>query len=103
MDVTEHNRSAWDRQVAEGNRWTVTVSREVIEAARRGAWGVVLTDTTPAPRDWFPEEMRGVKVLALASGGGQQGPILAATGADVTVFDNSPNQLAQDRALAERE
>src|SRR5580658_7124734 len=42
-------------------------------------------------------------MLCLASGGGQQGPILAAAGANVTVFDNSPAQLAQDRLVAERE
>ena len=42
-------------------------------------------------------------MLCLASGGGQQGPILAAAGANVTVFDNSPNQLAQDRLVADRE
>jgi SAM-dependent methyltransferase len=42
-------------------------------------------------------------VLCLASGGGQQGPLLAAAGAAVTVFDNSPRQLLQDRLVAERE
>jgi SAM-dependent methyltransferase len=42
-------------------------------------------------------------VLCLASGGGQQGPILAAAGARVTVFDNSPQQLAQDRHVARRD
>jgi SAM-dependent methyltransferase len=42
-------------------------------------------------------------VLCLASGGGQQGPVLAAAGANVTAFDNSPNQLAQDRLVAERD
>jgi ubiquinone/menaquinone biosynthesis C-methylase UbiE len=42
-------------------------------------------------------------VLCLASGGGQQGPILAAVGARVTVFDNSPAQLNQDQLVAERE
>lgn len=36
----------------------------------------------------------------MASGGGQQGPILAALGADVTIFDNSENQLSQDRELS---
>ncbi len=35
--------------------------------------------------------------------GGQQGPVLAATGARVTVFDNSPAQLKQDQLVAERE
>ena len=42
-------------------------------------------------------------VLCLASGGGQQGPILAAAGANVTVFDNSPAQLRQDELVARRE
>jgi ubiquinone/menaquinone biosynthesis C-methylase UbiE len=42
-------------------------------------------------------------VLCLASGGGQQGPVLAATGARVTVFDNSPAQLKQDQLVTERE
>jgi ubiquinone/menaquinone biosynthesis C-methylase UbiE len=42
-------------------------------------------------------------VLCLASGGGQQGPVLAALGANVTVFDNSPAQLKQDQFVAERE
>jgi SAM-dependent methyltransferase len=41
--------------------------------------------------------------LCLACGGGQQGPVLAAAGARVTVFDNSPRQLAQDRLVADRE
>lgn len=57
----------------------------------------------PVPHDWFPGDMRGVELLCLASGGGQQGPVLAATGANVTVFDNSPKQLAQDASVADRE
>lgn len=56
----------------------------------------------PVPSDWFPP-LEGIDVLCLASGGGQQGPILAAARANVTVFDNSPNQLAQDRMVADRE
>ncbi len=42
-------------------------------------------------------------ILCLASGGGQQAPILAAAGANVTVFDNSPAQLRQDALVAQRE
>lgn len=45
----------------------------------------------------------GKKVLGLASAGGQQSPILAAAGADVTVFDNSPGQLEKDRSVSERD
>ena len=102
MDVRTYNRHAWDRQVEAGNRWTVPVGPEVTAAARRGEWSVVLTPSKPVPRDWFPP-LAGLEVLCLASGGGQQGPILAAAGATVTVFDNSPAQLARDRDVAVRD
>lgn len=102
MDVRSYNRGAWDRQVEGGNRWTVPVSREEVAAARRGEWQIVLTPLKPVPAGWFPP-LEDADVLCLASGGGQQGPILAAAGARVTVFDNSPAQLAQDRMVAERE
>src|SRR5215213_7997650 len=102
MDVPEYNREAWDRQVEDGNQWTVPVGPEVIEAARQGQWEVLLTDQKYVPRAWFPE-LGGADVLCLASGGGQQAPTFAAAGANVTVLDNSPKQLAQDRLVAERE
>jgi SAM-dependent methyltransferase len=102
MDIREYNRRAWDRQVDEGNRWTVPVGPEVTAAARRGEWSVVLTPTKPVPRDWFPP-LAGLDVLCLASGGGQQGPVLAAAGARVTAYDNAPKQLARDRAVADRD
>ena len=90
MDVPEYNREAWDRQVEDGNPWTVPVGPEVIEAARRGEWEVLLTETKPVPPAWFPR-MADADVLCLASGGGQQAPTFAAAGANVTVLDNSPN------------
>lgn len=102
MNVPEHNRLAWDRQVALGNRWTLPVSPEDIRRARGGQWSVVLTPTRPVPRSWFGE-LSGARVLGLASAGGQQGPIFAAAGARVTVLDNSPAQLTQDRLVAERD
>ncbi len=102
MNISEYNRRAWDREVESGNRWTEPVSPETIEAARRGEWEVLLTETKPVPREWFPD-LRGLDLLCLASGGGQQAPIFAAAGARVTVFDNSPKQLAQDRFVAERD
>jgi SAM-dependent methyltransferase len=102
MDVIAYNRGAWDREVEKGNPWTVPFGPEVISAARRGEWSVLLTPTRPVPRSWFPD-MKGADVLCLASGGGQQGPIFAAAGARVTVLDNSPRQLAADCAVADRE
>lgn len=103
MDVRAYNRQAWNRQVESGNPWTIPVSPQVIAAARRGEWTVVLTPTRPTPQEWFPADLHGKDVLCLASAGGQQGPVLAAAGATVTVFDNSPAQLDQDRRVAERE
>ena len=102
FDATAWNKTAWNRQVARGNRWTVPVGAEAIAAARRGEWTVVLTPTKPVPRDWFPP-LAGTELLALASGGGQQAPTLAAAGAKVTVLDASSAQLAQDRLVAERD
>ena len=101
-DILDLNRRAWDAQVEKQNRWTVPITSEEVDAARRGDWSILLTPIRPVPRSWFPE-MRDAAVLCLASGGGQQGPILAAAGARVTVFDNSPKQLEQDRLVAERE
>ena len=100
--VARFNRGAWDEQVARGNRWTVPVDAAAIAAARRGDWSIVLTPEKPVPRAWFPP-LAGAAVLCLAGAGGQQAPILAAAGARVTVLDNSPAQLAQDRVVAERE
>ncbi|WP_417744227.1 class I SAM-dependent methyltransferase [Rosistilla oblonga] len=54
------------------------------------------------PLEWFPP-LKGSQTLCLASAGGQQAPVLAAAGARVTVFDNSPRQLDQDRLVAERD
>ncbi len=102
MDIRAYNRDAWNKEVEGGNQWTIPVSSEVIAAARRGRWQIFLTPTIPVPKDWFPD-LKGLKILCLASGGGQQGPILAAAGANVTVLDNSPRQLEQDRTVAERE
>jgi len=102
MDIRAYNRKAWDHEVENGSPWTIPVSHEIIEAARRGEWSVLLTEQKPVPREWFPP-MQGLELLALACGGGQQAPIFAAAGANVTVLDNSPRQLDRDREVAKRE
>jgi ubiquinone/menaquinone biosynthesis C-methylase UbiE len=101
MAIREHNRAAWDKEVERGNKWTVPVSEAVIDAARQGQWEIILTPSKSVPKAWFPD-LVGLDVLCLASGGGQQSPILAAAGAKVTVLDNSPKQLEQDRLVAGR-
>lgn len=103
MNIRAYNRKAWNMQVDQGNRWTIPVSPDEVAAARAGNWSLLLTPTIPVPRSWYPPDLNGTRILGLASGGGQQGPILAAAGARVTILDNSPRQLEQDRLVALRE
>ena len=102
MDIRTYNRQAWDHEVESGSPWTIPVDHEAIESARRGEWLVGLTEQKCVPREWFPP-MKGLDLLALACGGGQQASIFAAAGANVTVLDNSPRQLDRDREVSERE
>ncbi|MDQ3049923.1 MAG: class I SAM-dependent methyltransferase [Bacteroidota bacterium] len=95
-----YNREAWNHQVRSGNRWTVPFSDEVIEAAKKGVMNLVLTPQRIIPENWYAP--KGSKVLGLASGGGQQGPVLAAAGYDVTIFDNSSGQLLKDQQMSDK-
>ncbi len=104
LDVVAHNRRAWDRQVRSGDIWTLGASPEAVARARAGDRAeVVLIGHKSLPREWLPASLTGVAILGLASGGGQQGPLLAAAGARVAVFDNSPLQLQRDSEVAARE
>ncbi len=102
LKVRDYNRYAWNRQVDIRNKFTIPVDQQTIAGARRGEFSVLLTETKPVPRDWFPP-FHGLNLLGLACGGGQQGPVFAALGANVTIFDNSPSQLEQDQQVARRE
>lgn len=100
ISLVDHNRRAWDRLSSEGIRWGEPVSADQIELARQGDWHISLAGA-PVPRDWLGD-VTGKAILGLASGGGQQAPILAAAGGTVTVLDLSPVQLERDEVLAER-
>jgi SAM-dependent methyltransferase len=102
LNIRDYNRFAWNHQVDKNNKFTIPVDHETIAVARNGNFSVLLTETKPVPQEWFPS-FNGLELLGLASGGGQQGPIFAALGANVTIFDNSPAQLDRDRQVAERE
>jgi ubiquinone/menaquinone biosynthesis C-methylase UbiE len=101
MDIVKHNNSAWDDYVDKKDRWTIPVAEEELENVRSGNWRIVLTPNKMVPKNWFPP-LKGLKILGLASGGGQQGPILGTLGADVTIFDNSDKQLEQDKILSNK-
>lgn len=103
VDIGEQNRLAWDKKVEDRAVYTQEASSDVIKKSKAGNWEITVTTNRPVPRSWFPASLTGKKILCLASGGGQQGPILATTGADVTVFDISNRQLEKDSLVAERE
>lgn len=103
VNILEHNRAAWNAESIGGeSQWCEPVSEPVIADARDGNWSVILTPMKSVPASWFGD-IRGRQVLCLASGGGQQAPVLAAAGAHVTSFDLSEEQLARDRFVAERD
>lgn len=101
-DYSPFNERAWERFSEQGARWSVPVSPETIAKARKGEWDVFITPTKPVPKSWMPQDFTGKRVLCMA-GGGQQGPVFAALGADVTVFDNCAQQLLKDEEVAQRE
>ncbi|MDF1738232.1 MAG: class I SAM-dependent methyltransferase [Verrucomicrobiales bacterium] len=98
MNILEYNRNAWNLQSEEGCRWSTPYPDAVIERAKAGKWEVILTPNKVVPQSWFPAfpDLSGIKILALASGGGQQVPVFAAAGAEVTSFDASDIQIAKD-------
>lgn len=103
MEYIKENEKIWDERSENNDTWSIPVTSEMVKLAKEGIWSIVLTPTKPIPSNWFPERLEEKKILCLASGGGQQGPILAATGADVTVFDNSIKQLEKDAFVAQRD
>lgn len=102
MKYQDINAETIDRWIAEGWEWGRPISHEEYEAALEGKWDVVLTPTRKVPHEWLGD-LRGKKILGLASGGGQQMPIFAALGAECTVLDYSRRQLESERMVAERE
>ena len=85
-----------------GDRYYKAVTHDELEAAKRGDFNIRLTPTKPIPDEWLPD-VANQRILSLAGGGARQGPLLAAAGAHVTVFDLSERQVERDRDVAARE
>ena len=98
----EINSKTIDRWIDEGWEWGIPISHETYVKAAQGQWEVLLTPTVKVPKEWFGD-IRGRKILGLASGGGQQMPIFAAAGANCVVLDYSSRQLESERLVAQRE
>ena len=99
---TDINAETIDRWVEEGWKWGIPITHEQYLEATEGKLDVVLTPTKTVPQEWFGD-IKGKKLLGLASGGGQQMPVFCATGADCTVMDLSDRQLESERMVSERE
>ncbi len=99
---TRYNAQAIDSWVRGGWEWGRPISHEDFLKAKAGDGRVVLTPNIPVPLAWFGD-LRGKKVLGLASGGAQQMPVFAALGAVCTVLDLSDEQLESERRVARRE
>ena len=102
MAYQEINSKTIDLWCQDGWQWGKPISHETYVRACQGQWDVLLTPTKPVPHHWFGD-LKGKKVLGLASGGGQQMPIFAALGAVCTVLDYSRVQCDSERLMAERE
>lgn len=96
------NAEIIDRWIGEGWEWGKPIDHETFVRARQGDWQMLLTPAKPVPKAWIGE-VKGKKVLGLASGGGQQMPIFAALGADCTVLDYSHKQIESEITVAQRE
>ena len=77
MEYQEINARVIDGWCEEGWEWGKPIDHETYLQALQGRWEVLLTPTKFVPHAWFGE-LRGKKVLGLASGGGQQLPIFSA-------------------------
>ena len=101
-EYVEMNRLAWDHEAERGNIWTDGCTHEAVMDAKSGKVEIILTPFKNVPASWLGTTA-GKKILCLACGGGQQGILLAAAGASVTVLDISPKQIEQEKRIAARE
>ncbi len=86
----EHNARAWDQ-----------LARRQVPLAQAATNGDLANPlATVDPLGWLGGNIRGLKVLCLAAGGGRHSAIYASAGAKVTVVDISGEMLTLDRAVA---
>lgn len=90
--AARENLAAWKNLVRRGHRLT--------RAARDEDFSDPLA-SVDGP-GWLGGDIRGQRVLCLAAGGGRQGPLYAAAGAEVTVVDFCQELLDQDREVADQ-
>ena len=103
MNYQKINEVTINRWIKEEDwEWGKPISHEVFVNALNGKWDVLLTPTKFVPHSWLGD-IKGKRILGLASGGGQQMPIFSALGAKCSVMDISNLQLESERLVAKRE
>jgi len=98
---TEINSKMFDKWVGEGWKWGIPITLDTYLKAKTGTYEMLLTPNKAVPKSWIGN-VRGKKVLGLASGGGQQMPIFEALGAIVTCLDISEKQLQTEADFAKQ-
>ncbi|WP_291124903.1 class I SAM-dependent methyltransferase [Flavobacterium sp. UBA6031] len=102
FDWRKHNEKAWDIFTSSNYNWARTASPQEINNARNGILSLIVTNHRIVPKEWLPN-LKNASVLCLSAGGGLQGPLLSAAGANVTVYDFSQRQLDKDIEICKRE
>lgn len=102
MNYQDINSKVIDQWCGDGWQWGQPITHEAYLKAANGEWDVLLTPTKAVPHHWFGD-LKGKKLLGLASGGGQQIPIFSALGAECTLLDYSSAQCESERTVAQRE
>ena len=103
MDYLKINKKRWNQFSQSGGPWSRRYPKERIEKAKSGVVELAVTSEKLIPKDWLPKNWKGLDVLGLAAGGGQQMPLIAVAGARVISFDFSEEQLKRDLEVCEEE
>ena len=111
QDIINKNQEHWDNEVKSGKQYTVPNLNLNTDVLNKFANGELLFWGEPYVKINYPllrkirkyeyADIKGKKVLCLASGGGQQSAMFSLLGADVTVVDISQGQLNGDIQAAD--
>lgn len=100
MNCLKVNKRFWNKWSKERGPWSQRYSKNLIQKAKLGK---VEFGGKTVPKGWLPKNWKELDVLGLATAGGQQMPVIAATGANVTSFDFSKEQLKRGLEVCKKE
>lgn len=109
-ELLGRNRAEWEENAASGDEYTrpwLHLTPDLVRRFAEGSWsgfhppcGEIDHPMLKKIRRALYGGIAGKRVLCLASGGGQQSAVFSLLGAEVTVVDLSPAQLAGDERAA---